>query len=183
PFVKRIKTWAARHPERRGRPAIIVNRVNAVADTRDAASGPVPLVGSGPLSMQELFKTVSSTKSPVGGSSANAPNEQHSNGESTTSLLQTLMLGNGSNKSTAAAAAAEDANSDSKFVALSNLMRQAGIASTSISGAASTTPPPPPGMTPQVNAGTRHQPPSSSSLRGFAFDTRAIMAAYSGNSG
>ncbi|KAJ2900904.1 mRNA-decapping enzyme subunit 2 [Coemansia aciculifera] len=183
PFVKRIKTWAARHPERRGRPAIIVNRVNAVADTRDAASGPVPLVGSGPLSMQELFKTVSSTKSPVGGSSANAPNEQHSNGESTTSLLQTLMLGNASNKSTAAAAAAEDANSDSKFVALSNLMRQAGIASTSISGAASTTPPPPPGMTPQVNAGTRHQPPSSSSLRGFAFDTRAIMAAYSGNSG
>ncbi|KAJ2795000.1 mRNA-decapping enzyme subunit 2, partial [Coemansia furcata] len=66
PFVKRIKTWAAKHPERLGRPAVIVNRVNAPLDSRDSANGPVPLVGSGPLSMQELFKTVNSSKSPVG---------------------------------------------------------------------------------------------------------------------
>ncbi|KAJ2505664.1 mRNA-decapping enzyme subunit 2 [Coemansia sp. RSA 1836] len=203
PFVKRIKTWAAKHPERLGRPAIIVNRVNAVVDTRDGASGPVPLVGSGPLSMQELFKTVSSTKSPVGGSSANAPNGQQPSGaparveeSGPSSLLQTLMLGNtNSSSSSDSNGVAGDVGGDSKLLALSNLMRQAGIASTpplsapltsastsdAASGGAAALPPP--RVASQLNGSSYANGTGQSPLRGFAFDTRAIMSAFSNSSG
>ncbi|KAJ2741118.1 mRNA-decapping enzyme subunit 2 [Coemansia sp. BCRC 34301] len=198
PFVKRIKTWAAKHPERLGRPAIVVNRINAVVDTRDGANGPVPLIGSGPLSMQELFKTMNSAKSPVSDSSANAPNgQQPSSGSSArveesgpASLLQTLMLGNTSGSSSSSNEDTGDMGSDSRLLALSNLMRQAGIASTpplpapltstSTSGVVSGgfAAHPPPRVAPQLNGST-----GQSLLRGFAFDTQAIMSAYSNGSG
>ncbi|KAJ2865229.1 mRNA-decapping enzyme subunit 2 [Coemansia aciculifera] len=203
PFVKRIKTWAAKHPERLGRPAVIVNRVNAPLDSRDA-SGPVPLVGSGPLSMKELFKTVSSSKSPVGGSSANTPNGHQTRADESgsASLLQTLLLGNASNSgSNGSSVESSNGNGDdvvggdSKLQALSNLMRQAGIASTpppalastSISTSISTVAanvsggfaaPPPPPVASQLNNGTRQSP-----LKGFMFDTRAIMSAYTNSAG
>ncbi|KAJ2408240.1 mRNA-decapping enzyme subunit 2 [Coemansia sp. RSA 2530] len=198
PFVKRIKTWAAKHPERLGRPAVIVNRVNAPLESRDNASGPVPLVGSGPLSMQELFKTVNSSKSPVGGSSANAPNGQQTSTapakaeeSGSASLLQTLMLGssgsNGSNGSNGSSVEGRNGNSedvagaDSKLLALSNLMRQAGIASTppplastSTSAAAAQ----PPRMASQLNGGVYHDGARREPLKGFMFNTQVIMNAY-----
>ncbi|KAJ2462282.1 mRNA-decapping enzyme subunit 2 [Coemansia sp. RSA 2322] len=208
PFVKRIKAWVAKHPEKVGRPAVIVNRVHAVLDSREGgASGPVPLIGSGPLSMKELFMTVRSVKSPSGGSSANtaaAPSAsqatastvaraEESNGSA--SLLQTLMMGSsnggGASGSHAANGGAGAGPGDSKLAALSSLMRQAGIASTPPAPATVSTPaavaaPAAEAAAPNhaksrstSNGGVYGSGTGESPLKGFVFDTRAIMNAYS----
>ncbi|KAJ2720588.1 mRNA-decapping enzyme subunit 2 [Coemansia sp. Benny D115] len=235
PFAKRIKAWVAKHPEKIGRLATVVNpkgqppssssslsataaAARAVSCAPAAGGSPLPQrqsqhqqSGSGAaMSVQELFKTVGRAMSPVNingtpqAQSAAAGSYPHMYGASpspvygnavsatprpdsrpTASLLQTLMGTSNASpaygsaplaapEATGAGAAQMPTEEGNKLAALSNLMRLNGISAT----------PPPPGL---IHAQQQQQQPhplqanppaAPSPLRGFAFDTRAIMNAY-----
>ncbi|KAJ2384755.1 mRNA-decapping enzyme subunit 2, partial [Coemansia sp. RSA 2603] len=207
PFVKRIKAWVAKHPEKVGKMATVVNKPGQPPSASKksvvavAATAPVfSVAATTTMSVQELFQTVSRAKSPMAAapqnqqpqqqqhhppqppppSSANAlPAATYAPEARTASLLQTLMMGAG-NRALSTPAGGDVSN----MTALTNMMQNAAIAAT----------PPPPMMPfsaaipmPAAPAGPYNQQlpfvpgPATgvSPLGGFVFDTRAIMSAYS----
>ncbi|KAJ1718123.1 mRNA-decapping enzyme subunit 2, partial [Coemansia biformis] len=75
PFVKRIKSWVARHPERIGAAARVVSRQKQppasqqhteAGDRQRAVDNAQPPIRPGPMSVQELFDTVNRARSPPG---------------------------------------------------------------------------------------------------------------------
>ncbi|KAJ1721038.1 mRNA-decapping enzyme subunit 2 [Coemansia erecta] len=203
PFVKRIKAWVAKHPEKLGKLAVAVNKPgqppSASKKSAAAAAATAPVFGAAntaSMSVQELFQTVGRTKSPMSAAPQNQQNQQSlpppSNVNTpvsaayppearTASLLQTLMMGAG-NRASSTPAAGDASN----LTALTNMMQNTAIAAT---------PPPPPipfsaamSSPAAVAAGPYSQQPpfvpgpaaaGISPLSGFVFDTRAIMSAYS----
>lgn len=180
PFVKRIKSWVNKHPEKLGKAAEIVNRLSAAGDDKDAgASGPTPLVGSGPISMKELFSVVNKVKSPVDNDKNPASPPPPS---PPPPLLPQTAGGNdgGSN----------NANSYPMFqppqaVVAGFMSPENGRASLlqTLMGVNYTPPPPPPSSAPMLSHFNNSVSPppivNGKTLSGFAFDTQAIMSAYS----
>ncbi|KAJ1943886.1 mRNA-decapping enzyme subunit 2 [Kickxella alabastrina] len=94
PFAKRIKAWVAKHPEKIGKPAVVVNKKgqppasaasrntappSAVAPAPATTASPALFGGSGAMSVQELFKTVGRARSPASSSplSQTPAHQQH----------------------------------------------------------------------------------------------------------
>ncbi|KAJ2162372.1 mRNA-decapping enzyme subunit 2 [Coemansia sp. RSA 552] len=191
PFVKRIKGWIARHPERFGVPATAIDRedgplvplpAQAVAGEEEHG-GMAGLVRPGVMSVQELFNTVSRARSPVAnaqGPSRGASPPQHKDEAvpASASLLQTLM-GGGTDGAQAPDVGGNGGDNSSKMAALASLMQRTGIA---------TTPPPVP---PPAQQASRSDTPGSghaaagaagaygpSAFSSFALDTKSIMSAF-----
>ncbi|KAJ1882670.1 mRNA-decapping enzyme subunit 2 [Coemansia sp. RSA 1722] len=183
PFVKRIKAWVAKHPEKIGRLAVPVNKpgqppsaskksaaaaaanaptVGGISDEGGSSPGtamadPASLGALGTMSVQELFKTVSKTRSPINGESplgqqgvvrqmspAMSPSPapmaaammMSTPENKTASLLQTL-IGGGSNRASPVPAAPLFSNvnaggsDNSRMAMLANLAHTNGIPSSS----------------------------------------------------
>ncbi|KAI7829044.1 hypothetical protein BX661DRAFT_181287 [Kickxella alabastrina] len=93
PFAKRIKAWVAKHPEKIGKPAVVVNKrasrqllpppEHCAPQCRcprpATTASPALFGGSGAMSVQELFKTVGRARSPASSSplSQTPAHQQH----------------------------------------------------------------------------------------------------------
>ncbi|KAJ1666383.1 mRNA-decapping enzyme subunit 2 [Coemansia sp. RSA 1813] len=111
PFIKRIKVWVAKHPEKIGMPAVVVNpdgRPPLMAPTNTGVAGSRPgsvvthTSGSNVMSVQELFNTVGKKRAPQSTNSSNSPLPSQQNTKysasstdgGSVSLLQALMGAN-----------------------------------------------------------------------------------------
>ncbi|KAJ1734138.1 mRNA-decapping enzyme subunit 2 [Coemansia sp. Benny D160-2] len=163
PFIRKIKTWVSRHPEKIGMPAVVVNpdgrppvqapRANNTDFDGSRSGSTVPFEnGSNVMSVQDLFKAIGKQRAlddSDGGGADSLPRTAftaNSNAPSAGSalLLQTLV---GSGQKDKAAAPS------------SNIVRQPGLTSTLA----------------QNNKGAVN---GQSVLDSFSFDTQRIMTAY-----
>ncbi|KAJ1991865.1 mRNA-decapping enzyme subunit 2 [Coemansia sp. RSA 1358] len=201
PFIKRIKAWAAKHPEKVGIPAVVVNRngkppagacqYSASGDGGTSGSDHmanslginVARISSGPnvISVQDLFNAVNKSKTGNRANIAGTPPPPSTKvGSITNTDGGSASSGSAALLQTLMGGKADSSNSgsakdeDGKLAALSNLMRRRGISS----------------KTPlddefaainNKSASTNGAPAGQSALSGFSFDAQAIMNAY-GNS-